>query len=381
MILTSSIQKGILPFLLASVFLQSCAFYNGTMTGNAAISDANFTVAGFASGTARCTYVFGIGGLKKDGLVLEAKRNMYNTYPLAPGQAFANVTVDFKRGYYILFARTVCTITADIIDFNEMPSSNDFDSVNSEITANVINQLKNYSVGEHVYYSESNSSAPIGATITSFLNGKAQIRFAKQKGILDHKIVKLSDLYKISNDSSLVNIDPIYQIGDSVYFTSSASFEKLRGQIFALGYQGACIVYDKNNEKHAEIVNRIDFRTMKTMTMEENKNNLQGSWELAEIGTTKIVKNSKTPIFKVNAHDLKFTGFGGCNRYFGSFTVTRNGCTTGPIGATRMACLDENIEAEYLKALGSQDFKIKRTATTLTLKSETSKLIFNFIEE
>ncbi|MFK8038724.1 MAG: DUF6567 family protein [Crocinitomicaceae bacterium] len=369
------------PTIALMFLLHSCAYYNGSMTGNAAISDANFTVAGFATGTSQSIYVFGIGGLNKDGMVIEAKRNMYTTYPLEPGQAFANVTVDFKRGFYLLFNRTICTITADIIDFNGQANSEDFININSEITKNVTYHLNNFKVGEKIFFCENNTFKPIEATITAFRNGKAEIRFAKTKGNLTHNNVSLSSLYKISNDSALLKIDPIYRIGDTVYFKDESNFQTFRGVIFAIGIEGACITHSTNNEEKVQVVERSYFRTMKNMTAEQNKNNFQGNWKLVSLNDAKVENNSKIPTLNVNAHDLKFSGYGGCNQYFGNYTVSSVDIIIGNIGATRRACVDENIESKYFKALGNQSFKITRTTSTLTLKNDLNSLVFNLIED
>ncbi len=49
----------------------------------------------------------------------------------------------------------------------------------------------------------------------------------------------------------------------------------------------------------------------------------------------------------------RFSGSGGCNRYFGEFTLTEGRLTTGPIGSTMMACEPAamDLERRYLGAL------------------------------
>lgn len=95
----------------------SCATHIGMMTGNASLSSNNFKVVKIASGTASTTKIFGLGGIAKDALVLDAKKDMLMNNPLREGQALANVTVDFKNSY-IFFVNTVkATVTADIVEF------------------------------------------------------------------------------------------------------------------------------------------------------------------------------------------------------------------------------------------------------------------------
>ncbi|MFK8044267.1 MAG: DUF6567 family protein [Crocinitomicaceae bacterium] len=371
------------PKLLVVLFLgllSSCAFHTGTMTGNATIMGPNFTVQGMAYGKAETKHVFGIGGLGKEAIVLEAKRKMYTAFPLEPGQAFANVTVDFKKGFYIVYSKLTCTISADIIDFNERPEVNEFNEFNYSASENLMSSLDHFSAGEQVYYSESMNSPPVGSTIIGFNNGQARIRFVKTNGIIDFKNVNLSNLYKITNDSSLLKLDPIYRVGDSVYFKFSNSLALMRGQVFALGENGACIAYEKFNEKKIIISPRKGFRTMKTHEMEQIKNGILGEWKLTAIGDSAVVSNSKTPTLKVNAHDLKISGFGGCNRYFGSIEFKESSIFISALGATRMACLDDNIENIFFKAIGDQSFNVNRHNDVMTLKNSQNVLTFMLID-
>ncbi|HWB56477.1 MAG TPA: META domain-containing protein [Gaiellaceae bacterium] len=49
------------------------------------------------------------------------------------------------------------------------------------------------------------------------------------------------------------------------------------------------------------------------------------------------------------------SGFSGCNRYVGGYTLDGDRLTVGPIATTRMACAPEAMEAEdaFLAALGA----------------------------
>jgi heat shock protein HslJ len=49
----------------------------------------------------------------------------------------------------------------------------------------------------------------------------------------------------------------------------------------------------------------------------------------------------------------RVAGHGGCNRFFGSYQITDGRISIGPLGATRMACPepDMNLETEFFQAL------------------------------
>ena len=70
-----------------------------------------------ASGTASTTKIFGLGGLAKNALVLDAKKDLLQNSPLKEGQALANVTVDFKNSIIFFVITEKVTVTADIVEF------------------------------------------------------------------------------------------------------------------------------------------------------------------------------------------------------------------------------------------------------------------------
>lgn len=119
-------KNKIIPLTLIILMItSSCAFHIGTMSGNADLHGNSFELIDIAVGRASTLRVFGIGGLKKDAIVLEAKQNLYKNNPLKTGQAFANVTVDFKISHYLIVTKSDITISADIVQFNSQNGNND----------------------------------------------------------------------------------------------------------------------------------------------------------------------------------------------------------------------------------------------------------------
>jgi hypothetical protein len=112
----------LLFLLMTASVLSSCAFHSGMMNDSASLQGQDFELIGLSVGQAKTTRICGIGGLKPDGLVLEAKREMYNIFPLRKGQAYANVSVDFKRFYFLIVNTTKVTVSADIVQFGEEKS-------------------------------------------------------------------------------------------------------------------------------------------------------------------------------------------------------------------------------------------------------------------
>lgn len=133
-------------------FASSCAIHSGVMTGNASITNANFKYVTLAQGTATTTHVLGIGGLKKEGLVFEAKKKLLENYPLRQGQALANVTVDIKKTFVFLVVKTKVTLTADVIDFNGENVSQEIDTVMANNYVGLDKSKYGLSISDSVYF-------------------------------------------------------------------------------------------------------------------------------------------------------------------------------------------------------------------------------------
>lgn len=108
---------------LAAIVFSSCAIHVGTITGDASISSKNFKMVRMADGTATTTKIFGLGGLGKDALVNDAKKDLLQNNPLKDGQALANVTLDFKNSYVLFVNKQKVTVAADIVEFIEQTSN------------------------------------------------------------------------------------------------------------------------------------------------------------------------------------------------------------------------------------------------------------------
>ena len=109
-------------FTIASfvLFLSGCAIHTGYMDSSAALGEAGFSYTQTSiSGSASTLRVLGIGGLSKQAIVEEAKMDMLKNNPLKDDQALANVTVNWKYSFYVVVQTTSCTVTADVVEFED----------------------------------------------------------------------------------------------------------------------------------------------------------------------------------------------------------------------------------------------------------------------
>ena len=111
--------------MLCVGILTSCALHNGYIQNSASLSSNNFTyVAKDITGTSKVTYVMLIGGmfggLKKESLIGNAKKDLLSKNQLKSNQALANITVSWKQTFVLPFTITQkCILTADIVEFNK----------------------------------------------------------------------------------------------------------------------------------------------------------------------------------------------------------------------------------------------------------------------
>jgi len=137
-----SILKAIL-FYSISVLLISCASHYGFLSTNAVLMDKNFRIVGLGVGESQTMKILGFGGLKKEALVFDAKKDLYRNVELKTGQALTNITVDFKHEYYFVYSKLKVTVTGEIVDFNSI----------TENTKNYygLQERNGYRVGEQVF--------------------------------------------------------------------------------------------------------------------------------------------------------------------------------------------------------------------------------------
>lgn len=107
----------LIVILFSVQLLTSCAVYNGNITGNAQLSGNNFRYVGKVAASNKCVYVFHWGGNAKETQITALKDELQQRYPLRNGLAWANVSLEMKTGFYILWDVRKAILTADIVDF------------------------------------------------------------------------------------------------------------------------------------------------------------------------------------------------------------------------------------------------------------------------
>jgi heat shock protein HslJ len=109
---------------------------------------------------------------------------------------------------------------------------------------------------------------------------------------------------------------------------------------------------------------------------------LEGSvWSLSGIAQNDaVVSTAVDEKITLAFKDGQAAGFAGCNNYFGSYKLSGDGVTFGPLASTKKACEGDpgQREMEFLTALGRvTSFRIERNQ--LTLLDSDKKMVMLFV--
>lgn len=192
-------------FAFLYLLLQSScmSLHTGSMQQTSFLAKNNFKIVANIEGSSKATYVFGIGGNNKDGLVKEAKRNMYMYYTLEANQILTNITTDVKTRFFILpflFMDRQVFVSADVVQFYDSALLNTTGMMNCGSRINgqslkskeeqIIDSVKmkqnpiqikytsiqNVQIGDVVLYSSSNNQDVYGIVFEIGLNNKIKIK-------------------------------------------------------------------------------------------------------------------------------------------------------------------------------------------------------------
>lgn len=85
--------------------------------------------------------------------------------------------------------------------------------------------------------------------------------------------------------------------------------------------------------------------------------NIDGFWILKSLNNqaSKDIFQGELPTMRVNLADTTINGYAGCNRYNGSFNYSGGIFSAPHLVSTRMMCMSDNQEAQYLSMLAKSN--------------------------
>ncbi|MCB9202953.1 MAG: DUF4377 domain-containing protein [Flavobacteriales bacterium] len=114
---------------------------------------------------------------------------------------------------------------------------------------------------------------------------------------------------------------------------------------------------------------------------EDSRMHLNGNWILATLDGNPINRMVKIPTLEIDIAKQLLSGNGGCNNYTSSIkSLTLEKIELYPVVSTKKACINKNIENEYLKLLNSiKSYTVQ--GEKLTLYNQENKEILSFLKK
>lgn len=122
----------------------------------------------------------------------------------------------------------------------------------------------------------------------------------------------------------------------------------------------------------------IGLLSLVVFAQNNRRNDLTGKrWELVEINGARVY--SSKAFLEIDDSEKRFTGNAGCNRMFGSVSVSGKNINFSGVGATKMFCSERGVmklEADFTRAL-ERVTRFERNGNNLSLYAR-NRLILKF---
>lgn len=154
-----------------------------------------------AVGVVQTTTFFGIGGVNKDALVLEAKRKLIASRPLTTNEEYANFTLDFKRTLFLSFSRTKVTMSADVVRYISDNANDSIKDVYSDAyKAKLLGQKTVsgiFNIGDSILYNLENNHLYYGQILAFEKNNKVRILYKTKNENYRSRKLSIDEIYSI----------------------------------------------------------------------------------------------------------------------------------------------------------------------------------------
>jgi hypothetical protein len=178
---------------LIVLFFSSCiAFHTGNVSTGQHIDCPLMCIATGKSNTLK---IFGIGGLNKEALILEAKKDLYMKFPYQKGIKLSNFSVDFKDSYVFFVNKTTATVSADVYNCNVL-----------EIDTLPIKGMYGFNVGDSVYCYIGGNYEPIKACFKTHIDFEMARVTLKQEYLESYNYgIPYKQMFKATRDPQNIN--------------------------------------------------------------------------------------------------------------------------------------------------------------------------------
>ena len=175
----------------------------------------------------------------------------------------------------------------------------------------------------------------------------------------------------VDSGTYIVKNDTILQLINKSESAGMRQFSIHDGRLSMLDMDGKPI---QSSFADRYVLKKVDKNALKQQPEAAHK--LNNKWKLQSINGNELAEDLKIPWIEIKLEDNHFFGFGGCNSLNGEVELTRDSIKFGRIISTKMACLNHNIENEFLWIFRNQSWAFQIADSTLTLTNQKDRLAF-----
>lgn len=182
-----------------------------------------------AFGTAHSTHWFGIGGIKKDALVYQARQDMMRNRPLTGAEQYNAITVDVKHSFFLFYHKMKVTMYADVVEPKKNPTDPTYSEVYREKTQggtlvlsepNLEDEL--LKVGDTIYYNRYDK----GIVVSLADPKKVTVSVGVYRGELKTKVKARKNVYSPRVSYRGLNLGAMTKQGEIIGFSQEVYLVK-----------------------------------------------------------------------------------------------------------------------------------------------------------
>jgi hypothetical protein len=234
-------MKKLLTSLAIVYLMTSCVTYHHGAISSSTVS-RTVKYQDIAIGVSQINKFWGFGGISKDALVLEARREMIKNRPLRSKEQYLNFTVDFKHTFWPIFSQTKVTMCADVVSFSNDSTGEVYSTKYKDklLGKSLSNEL--FAIGDSVIFNKTHEGVIISIEDVDVVRVLYKSRSDKNRT----KRISINKIYATSKSFSGLTPKTWY-----TYSSIINSEQKNTGYILGLGLKSLMI---KNSSNSIEFI-------------------------------------------------------------------------------------------------------------------------------
>ncbi len=224
--------------------ISGCAIHHGMITTtHPDIPAKKYTYIDIAVGYSQATYWFDFGGLEKEVLVQEAKRNMLLSYPLQPNQLLTNATLDIKTSMIWPFRRVQAIAVADVIELDTSYSI----TYGEHYPNTYFPHFYSISLGESILFADSDNQQLGKGRVVYMRPQSVKVFYPSPKGTYKLANMTYNEIYKTSDFKDIEQATG-FTVGDTIRIRQTTKSQTTTSdKAIILGVNSNSVLYQRND--------------------------------------------------------------------------------------------------------------------------------------